>query len=184
MNTNNIYFAQVIIIFTIAISTFPVSAKEDKIPNQIQKPTNPFTTHRCDLSPQIPLSSSYKRIKLKQGWCGQVPKELRALAPSSGYIDRELDWVKLWKAYRGDEGIPKIDFKRELIVLYVHSDSNNVNMTPVLYENGSLVVESAFTEQGTQDNLSTYFFASIDRQGIKTINGKPIVNKPIKDSGF
>jgi hypothetical protein len=116
-------------------------------------------------------------VKQQQTWCGQVRSELRSVAPKRGYIANKADWVKLWKTYRSDEKIPVVNFAREIILVYTHTDDNNVSMSPMLSTKGDLSSNVSFTERGGSSTLCTYIFTSIDRRGIKTIAGKAIVNK-------
>src|SRR5262249_22867956 len=61
------------------------------------------------------------KVEPLRAW-GQIFKEeekelLRKEAPASGYIDNEKDWARLWKAWRGNEKLPAVDFKKELIIV-------------------------------------------------------------------
>jgi hypothetical protein len=140
----------------------------------------------CQQPSEIPLPPGYKSIKPNQIWCGEVKKELRQAAPANGYIVDRLEWSKLWKTYRGNEELPKVNFDREVILLYVHSDANTLNMVPVLSPKGDLLRATSFTEQGmSRDSPCSYMFMSVDRQGVKTIEGKSLVRRSnINSSSF
>jgi hypothetical protein len=166
-------------IVTISITTilgYPSVADVKTNIIEAQNFRNSIGIHQCQQPSKIPLPDSYKQIEFKQNWCGTIPKELRKAAPAKGYIANDSEWSKLWKTYRSNEALPKIDFDRELILLYVHFDANSVEMIPAIGK-GDLAVNVAFTEAGMADTPCTYMFVSIDRRGIKTIDGKPIVNK-------
>jgi hypothetical protein len=167
-------------IFFTTIPIHPSVADVKPNPIKVQDFGNSKRTHQCRKPSEIPLPASYKQIEFKQSWCGTVPKQLRSAAPAK-YIANNLEWAKLWQTYRSNEALPKIDFKRELILVYVHTDANSVEMIPALSRKGDLAVNVSFTEAGMADTPCTYMFVSIDRRGIKTIDGKPIATN---SSGF
>ena len=116
-------------------------------------------------------------INSKQSWSGMVKIELRKEAPQKGYIANNLEWSKLWKTYRGSEALPKVDFEREIVLVYVNRDPNSVGLSPSLSATGNLTIETAMTLMGYNNPTNcSYIFVLIDRAGIKTIAGKPISN--------
>jgi hypothetical protein len=169
-----------IFLLTLTISTCHSTVAGEKVtPSQTQTSADSSTTHNCSPASQEPFPDSYKQIGFKQSWCGTVSKQLRNLAPGrSSIVDRQ-QWSKLWQAYRGREPLPKIDFNREVVIVYVHFDSNIVYMSPALDSSkGDLAVAVSFTEAGmSADGPCSYVFAKLDRRGFKTINGKPIMTK-------
>jgi hypothetical protein len=142
----------------------------------------PKRQYHCQQPSEIPLPAGYKSIKHNQIWCREVKKELRQAAPSNGYIANNSEWSKLWKTYRGNEELPKVNFNREVVLLYVHFDANTLNIVPVLSDKGDLSRAISFTELGMSDSPCSYMFMSVDRRGVKTIEGKSIVNKSNLDS--
>ncbi len=152
----------------------PLSAGETQISNPVKK----MQQYRCAPSSELPLPSKYKQLKPIHNWCGLVKQELRELAPKKGYIANNLEWSKLWKTYRGDEELPKINFDRQVILLYVHFDANALSLEPVLSNKGDLIRATSFTELGMSRDVCSYIFVSVDRKGIKTIEGKAISSIP------
>jgi hypothetical protein len=147
---------------------------------QISSPAKKVREHRCTPSSEIPLPPKYKQLKQIQNWCGLVKNELRELAPKKGYIANNLEWSKLWKTYRGDEELPKINFDRQVILLYVHFDANALSLEPVLSNKGDLIRAISFTELGMNRDSCSYIFVSVDRQGIRTIEGKAVSTIPAR----
>lgn len=141
---------------------------------QISSPAKKVREYRCTPPSEIPLLPQYKQLKQIQNWCGIVKQELRELAPKEGYIVNNPEWSRLWKTYRGDEELPKINFDRQVILLYVHFDANALSLEPVLSNKGDLTRAISFTELGMSRDVCSYIFVSIDRKGIKTIEGKAI----------
>jgi hypothetical protein len=148
-----------------------------------------FTDQKIIPSSSFPCSNTSEEINIpgwslvnrKQTWCGYVRKELRSAVPKQGYITNKADWLKLWQTYRRDEQVPLVDFAREIILVYVHTDTNVAYMSPTLSTTGNLVPNISFTESGAADSPCSYIFVLIDRRGIKTIAGKAII---IRHSSF
>jgi hypothetical protein len=118
-----------------------------------------------------------KLIKVEKAWGGEIKLELRQQAPPplNHFIADEKAWAKLWKAYRGNEELPKIDFDKQMIVVHVGDDPNEIGYLPdglILDEEGDLKV-SLFTTLVGYINPKTcgYIFLLINREGVKTING-------------
>jgi hypothetical protein len=168
-----------IFLLTLTISPCHSTVAGEKVtPSQTQTSADSSTTHNCSPASQEPFPDSYKQIGFKQSWCGTVSKQLRSLAPGMSSIVSQTAWSKLWQAYRGREPLPKIDFNREIVIAYVHIDSNALYVSPAIDSaKGDLAVGASFTEVGSSNESCTYMFGKLDRRGFKTINGKPIVTK-------
>jgi hypothetical protein len=137
-------------------------------------PVKKVREYRCTSSSELPLPSKYKQLKRIENWCGLVKQASRELAPKKGYITNILEWSNLWKAYRGEDELPKINFDRQVILVYVHFDANTLSLEPVLSNKGDLVRAASFTELAMSRDTCSYIFMSVDRKGIKTIEGTAI----------
>jgi hypothetical protein len=116
-----------------------------------------------------------KPIKVEKTWEGEVKIELRKEAPETGYLADEGAWAKLWKAYRGEEKMPEVDFDKELILVAVNTDPNRISISPEVDAKGDLKVTSTRTLIAFIDpKTCAYQFALTKREGIKTISGKAI----------
>jgi hypothetical protein len=116
-----------------------------------------------------------KKVPVLQKWDGKVKDEtLRKASPTTGYIANEKDFEKLWKAWRPDEKVPKVDFKEELVVVGVADGPNQVNLIPQVNDKGDLSILARATLVGGPG--FSYQIATIKREGIKTVKGKPIAN--------
>jgi hypothetical protein len=114
---------------------------------------------------------------VKATWLGEVEVNLRQEAPQSGYIASQQEWAKLWKAFRGTETLPEIDFTKDLILVAVNKDPNHISIIPSLDANGELHVTYVSTLIGfVNPRTCSYELAVISREGIKTINGQPLPN--------
>jgi hypothetical protein len=176
----NLQIPSISMIYLATFFAFPSIAGTDINSNPITLSTQkiiPSTSFPCNNPAEEINAVGWSPVKRKQTWCGQVRKELRSAVPTRGYITNNADWLKLWKTYRSDEKAPIINFDRELILVYVHIDNNDVNMSPMLSIKGDLSNNISFTERAGADSPCNYIFGSIDRRGIKTIAGKAILIK-------
>lgn len=118
-----------------------------------------------------------KLIKVKKMWGGEIKLELRQQAPPNDFIVDEDAWAKLWKAYRGDDELPKINFDKQMILVKVGPNPNAIGYDPqrlILDEQGDLRVQYYSTwERYPDPNPKTgrYIFLLISREGVKSING-------------
>src|SRR5262249_35956930 len=136
------------------------------------------------ISPNVPCGCSLgqsrgKLIKVEKVWDGEIKFELRQQAPQNGFIANEKAWAELWRAYRGDDELPKIDFDKQMILVGVGYDPNGIGYDPnglILNENGDLKVSSVsnFIVSAFAPETCRYVFLLISREGVKTINGKPV----------
>jgi hypothetical protein len=116
-----------------------------------------------------------KEVKLEKTWSGEVAIELKKEAPASGFLADKEAFAKLWKAYRGKEDLPEIDFSKELVLVAVNNDPNKISIVAKLDDKGDLKVVHASTLIGfINPKTCAYQFALIKREGIRTIGGKPI----------
>lgn len=106
-------------------------------------------------------------------WKGKIKDEsLMKLSPERGFITEQKDWEKLWKIWRPNEDVPKIDFKTELIIVGSAGGPNLIFMKPVLDEEGNLRYEVAATEVAGPG--FGYTILKVSRKGVQKINGKPL----------
>jgi hypothetical protein len=116
-----------------------------------------------------------KSVLLERLWNGEISIELRSQAPEGGYIVSQQEWEKLWKAYRGNAPVPEVDFTKELVLVGVNKDPNNIGVQAKLDDKGDLKVTYTTTLMFIQDpKTCKYQMGVIKREGVKTINGDPI----------
>jgi hypothetical protein len=118
-----------------------------------------------------------KPVKPVKEWKGKFPAKedepLRMEAPTSGYIANEKAWAKLWKAWRGKEELPKVDFDRQLVLVGSEQcAANSIEARLGLDEKGDLKGYFRTTLLGGPGFV--YLIVVVDRAGIKTYNGKAI----------
>src|SRR5215208_1322479 len=63
-------------------------------------------------------SPAQVKVPLKRTWSGNnLPLDVQAAAPPGLYVADQAGWERLWRAWRGEEARPKVDFGRELVLV-------------------------------------------------------------------
>jgi hypothetical protein len=111
-----------------------------------------------------------KAVKLEREWKGSVEKEELAKDAPAVIVDAKA-LEKLWKAWKIEGTAPKVDFKKELLILTTTSGSK-LRVSASLDDKGNLEVLG----MGTRDLRQgfRYVIASVSREGVKTVNGKEL----------
>ncbi len=118
-----------------------------------------------------------KPVKAVKEWKGKfLAKEDEPLmkeAPKSGYLTDQKSWGKLWKAWRGKEELPRLDFEKQLVLVgAAECGRNTIGADFKLDDKGDLKGGFMATEIGGPGFV--YVIVVVDRSDIKTYNGKAI----------
>ena len=117
------------------------------------------------------LSSVYGEDKPTLVLDGRVqdPK-LQKFAPPTGLIVTEKALQDLWKAWKIEKDMPKIDFTKEFVI--VATDKGTGNFVAVLDNKGNVNYDYA----GPPSDKPGFAFHlhSHTRTGVKTVKGKPL----------
>ncbi len=111
-----------------------------------------------------------KPMKILQMWKGSVDDEkLQKDAPS--VITNAKDLQKLWTAWKIKEPMPKVDFKKELVVITTGAGSK-LNLNVNIDDTGNVEVLGF----GTLDLVPgfRYVIAVINREGVRAVNNKEL----------
>ena len=123
------------------------------------------------------VKPALKSITPIQEWRGGFPNQadepLMQEAPQCGYIASQAAWAKLWKAWRREEPLPKVDFSKELIMVGVTDCSGN-KFDPSFWLDEEGVLSGRFWPTKMGGPGFAYVILLIDRKGIKTYKGKSI----------
>lgn len=121
-------------------------------------------------------SAAKDRVSVEQYWTGEAPIEVKKQAPKSPCVADSAAWKKLWQAFRRNERkVPDIDFEKWLVLVVVSDDPNALSLRVERDMQGDVSIVSTSTEKTYSDpKICKYEFARIKRDGIKSINGKPI----------
>lgn len=119
-----------------------------------------------------PAAAQKKAVNLLKTWGGKHKNEvLMKDVPEHGFLANEKEFQALWKSWRGDEQLPAVDFKKELVLVAVAGGPNIVGIVAFV-DDGQVKV---FAESTRKDGPGFgYQFATVSRAGIKTINGKAV----------
>jgi hypothetical protein len=98
-------------------------------------------------------------------------EDLAKLAPKDGLIASEKALQELWKKWEPEKKAPAVDFKKNL-VLVATTRGSKLNMLPALSADGNLKVPVMATKDLKPG--FRYQIYVIPREGITTINGKPL----------
>jgi len=124
------------------------------------------------------FSASKKPVTSSQQWSGSVP-DLSLSKAVPEVILAEKDLENLWKVWKVQGPMPKMDFSRDLIVVQT-TQGSRLRLSATLDENGDLKVLGA----ATMDLLPgfRYMVAVFNRKGVKTVNGQELAVKDEKAS--
>jgi hypothetical protein len=125
-----------------------------------------------------PLRAETKDLKIEQSWDGiianekllkEAPANGKPLQGAAGFVTERKAWVKLWKAWRGKEKVPQVDFTKDLVLVITLGGPNKIS-PPVLRldDKGELEAWAAAT-LNPADGFC-YKLVIIRRQGVKSVN--------------
>jgi hypothetical protein len=119
-----------------------------------------------------------KMIKPSQEWKGEVQDEgQQKLAPKGGYIADAKTFEAVWKGWKVGDKMPEINFKKNL-VLVATTRGSRLNLRPMLDDKGNLRVLALATRDLRPG--FRYQIAVVDREGVRTVNGKELMEKAEK----
>jgi hypothetical protein len=110
-----------------------------------------------------------KTVTPNRLWEGEFADEkLKKEAPKGGVITDAKTFAKLWKAWRKDEKVPEVDFKKELAVVVMCGKGVRPS-TYVTLKDGALWVNWEEARRGWGG--WGYSIVTLDRKGVKKANG-------------
>jgi hypothetical protein len=121
-------------------------------------------------------------FKAPREWLGNLKEdEPQKEAPTQindnvGYLTDAKAWEKLWKAWRGKEELPKVDFDKELVVVVTVSGPYPVVVGQEV-KNGDLRLKANTGYAKVSGFGFGYYLAVVPRKDFKTINGKMVEGK-------
>ena len=129
------------------------------------------------LVPAVLLQSAFlsaaEPVNTTGRWDGVVrDRSLQTAAPTNGLVTDWPSWKSLWKTWRPNQELPKVDFDKEVVIVGVVTGPNRVLLRPTLSEGGDLRFVVAGTEMAGPG--FGYALVKVGREGVKTVNGKPM----------
>jgi hypothetical protein len=114
-------------------------------------------------------AAKLKKVEITKKWSGSVEDE-KAIKPECITSTKGLEAV--WKAWKIDGEVPKIDFTKDIVVA-VYSPGSKLNMAGAnLDDTGDLAVLGF----GTRDIRPgfRYVLGVVSKEGVKTVNRKAL----------
>jgi hypothetical protein len=118
-----------------------------------------------------------EEIKATQKWTGtyptnkldQLPKDQRE-APV-GYIGDAKTFKAVWTAFKKDDKLPEVDFKKNVVIFTRNTKFvNRINIAKITLEDGKLDLLALETRTATPIDDKVYMaMAVVPRKGIKSI---------------
>ena len=132
------------------------------------------------LCPMVTKAAEMKRrppkaepVKIVRSWAGKlVDSAPRKLSPVDGFVLDRKSWARLWKAWRGQEDVPEVDFQKQMLLVFTAEGPNSVGCTPTHDGRGNVQANASCTLIGGPG--FGYLILCIPREGIRTVNGKPL----------
>jgi hypothetical protein len=98
---------------------------------------------------------------------------LRRKAPANYFIADQQSWLELWRAWRGIEQVPAVDFQTEIVLVYTCDGPNYVQVR--LERDGSGNVKCTQMRSTALAGMGFgYVMLRINRTGINAVEGHPI----------
>lgn len=135
--------------------------------------TTQFTTAALALATLTTLCLAQpKQVVPNRNWVDIARDEtLKKEAPKDGVITTSKAFAKLWKAWRKDEKVPEVNFKKEFVVVTLASGPNRPGVSATLDE-GNLKIMARQTLIGGEG--FGYSIATFNREGVKKVDGKDL----------
>lgn len=110
-------------------------------------------------------------VPILQNWHGKLADAvLRKAEPADHVVADPQAWSTLWRAWRGQENVPTVDFQKQLILVFTADGPNTVGCTPAQDGQGNLQANAMSTLMAGPG--FGYVMLSVSREGVKTVNGK------------
>jgi len=127
------------------------------------------------LTPALVAADAPKELKPVEKWSGSVDDEkLLKESPENGVISDAKTLTAVWTAWKIGDKPPKLDFDK-VIVVFTTTSGSKISAKPVLDDKGDL----KFLGIATRDLRPgfRYDMQAVEKEGIKTVNGKEIGKK-------
>ena len=117
--------------------------------------------------------SKAQPVKIVQSWNGKLADgALRKAEPAEIFILDHQRWATLWKAWRGQENVPAVDFQKQMVLVFTADGPNSVGCMPTHDGKGNVRGDAMSTLMGGPG--FGYLMLCISREGVQTVNGKPL----------
>ncbi|MFH1090526.1 MAG: hypothetical protein V1742_03050 [Pseudomonadota bacterium] len=112
-----------------------------------------------------------REIQPLKEWRGRIDHFIPYGNPYGGYLASQAKLDKLWAEWQIPGKSPQVDFKTQLVLVRT-CNCSLISIAPLLNDQGDLKIQMTMTKDLRKD--TAYVLVLIPRQGIRTIEGKPI----------
>jgi hypothetical protein len=109
-------------------------------------------------------------MQVSQQWSGT--SRVSEGKPDAGVVVDQDAWAKVWQGIFPNKQVPTIDFSKQLVIVATSSGPNRLIGRLTIDEQGNVTGRFGATRMGGPGFGYAMFL--VDRDGIKTYNGKPI----------
>jgi len=118
-----------------------------------------------------PVQAAAREIKPLKQWRGRIERFIPYSNPVGDYLANQAKLDQLWTDWQIPGKSPQVDFKTGLVLVRT-CNCSLISIAPLLSEQGDLHIQVTMTKDLRDD--TAYVLVLIPRQGIRTIEGKPI----------
>ena len=120
-----------------------------------------------------PAAKKAQPVKVLQSWNGKLADAaLRKSVPADGVVLDQEVWAGLWKAWRGQENLPAVDFQKQMVLVFTADGPNSVGCNPTRDGQGHIQAQAMSTLIGGPG--FGYLMLCVSREGMQSVNGKPL----------
>ena len=92
-----------------------------------------------------------------------------------GFVADEAEWAKLWLAWRGEENLPKVDFEKDVVLVFAMNGLSKLRMPLMpLDENGNLTATNRGWDFIQGGDGFAYLMGTVSREKIESVNESPL----------
>ena len=121
-----------------------------------------------------------KTVPIQQSWDGIIQnRNLIKESPPEAFVVEAESWAKMWKAWRGKEKLPAIEFDQQIALILTVPGPNKISAPELLIDSaGNVKVSLPVSTLLPDDGRIGYKIVLINRAGVKSVNGKAIMKLP------
>lgn len=121
-----------------------------------------------------------KAVPIQQSWDGILPnRNLIKESPPEGFVVEAESWAKMWKAWRGKEKLPALDFDKQIALIFTVPGPNKISAPELRIDgSGNIRVPLPVSTLLPDDGRIGYKIVIIGRAGVKSVGGRSIIKLP------
>jgi hypothetical protein len=125
------------------------------------------------LAPALAAPARGDTVRSAVEWKGELKdEELEREKPAGGLVTEPEAFAKLWKAWRGGEEVPTVNFKSYVVVVATSRQGRLLGLSLDRGDKGNAKAVAGLGSDPVKG--CSYVIGVFRRTGVKTIDGKPI----------